>query len=36
LHSVLRRGLDVTMSDLNVSKSRKELKEKISGAFGQD
>lgn len=36
LHSVLRRGLDVTMSDLIVSKSRKELKEKISGAFGQD
>jgi len=35
LHSILRRGLDVNMSDLIASRSKSELKDKISSAFGQ-
>jgi len=36
LHAILRRGLDVTMSDLIASKSRSELKERIAESFGQE
>lgn len=36
LHSILRRGLDVDMSDLISSKSKSDLKDKIADAFAAD